>query len=102
MKQALRYTVLWAMLILWVGNVKADRIGTLSFASSPRSSDLYLIDSTGKNFRKLTTDHINKGSPTWSPNGRFFAYHSNDDGGSEHLCGGCQKQDISSIDKPSQ
>ena len=80
MKQALRYTVLWGILILLVGNVKADRIGTLSFASFPRSADLYLIDSTGKNFRKLTTDHINKKSPTWSPDGRFFAYHSNVDG----------------------
>ena len=80
MKYALRYTVLWGMLILWVGNVEADRIGTLSFASFPRSPDLYLIDSTGKNFRKLTTDHINKGSLTWSPDGRFFAYHSNVDG----------------------
>ncbi len=80
MKYALRYTVLWGMLILWVGNVKADQIGTLSFASFPRSPDLYLIDNTGKNFRKLTTDHINKGSPAWSPDGRFFAYHSNVDG----------------------
>ena len=80
MKQALHYTVLWAMLILWVGNVQADRMGTLSFSSFRRSPDLYLIDSTGKNLRKLTTDHINKKSPTWSPDGRFFAYQSNDDG----------------------
>ena len=74
MKQALRYTVLWGILILLVGNVQADRMGTLSFASYPRSPDLYLIDSTGKNFRKLTTDHINKGTPTWSPDGTMLAY----------------------------
>ena len=80
MKQVLRYTILWSLFILLIGNVQADRIGTLSFASYPRSPDLYLIDSTGKNLRKLTTDHINKGSPTWSPDGRFFAYQSNDDG----------------------
>ena len=66
--------------VLLVKNVHAGRPGTLSFASYPRSPDLYLIDSTGKNFRKLTTDHINKGSPTWSPDGHFFAYHSNHDG----------------------
>ena len=80
MKHVLRYTVLWSILILWVGNVQADRMGTLSFSSFNRSPDLYLIDGTGKNLRKLRTDHINKGSPTWSPDGRFFAYQSNDDG----------------------
>ena len=66
--------------VLLVRNSQADGTGTLSFASYPRSPDLYLIDNTGKNFRKLATDHINKSSPTWSPDGRFFAYQSNDDG----------------------
>ena len=80
MKHALRYTVLCGMLILWVGNVQAAGTGTLSFASNPRSPDLYLVDSTGQNLRRLVTDNINKGSPTWSPDGRFFAYQSNDDG----------------------
>ena len=80
MKHALRYTALWSILILWVGNVQADRMGTLSFSSFNQSPDLYLIDSIGKNLRKLRTDQINKGSPTWSPDGRFFAYQSNDDG----------------------
>lgn len=80
MKHVLRYTVLWSILILLVGNVQADRMGTLSFSSFRRSPDLYLIDGTGKNLRKLATDHINKRKPTWSPDGRFFAYQSNDDG----------------------
>ena len=80
MKHVLNYVVLCGLLILLVGNVEADRTGTLSFSSFARSPDLYLIDSTGKNLRKLTTDHINKGSPTWSPDGHFFAYQSNDDG----------------------
>ena len=80
MKQALRYTVLWGMLILLVGNVQAAGTGTLSFSSNPRSPDLYLVDSTGQNLRRLVTDNINKGSPTWSPDGHFFAYQSNDDG----------------------
>ncbi|RKU26641.1 hypothetical protein C6499_12830 [Candidatus Poribacteria bacterium] len=80
MKHALRYTVLWGMLILLLGNVQAAGTGTLSFSSSPRSPDLYLVDSTGQNLRRLVTDKINKHSPTWSPDGRFFAYQSKDDG----------------------
>ena len=80
MKHVLSYTVLWGMLILLVGNIQAGGTSTLSFSSFDRSPDLYLIDSTGKNLRKLTTDHINKKAPTWSPDGRFFAYLSNDDG----------------------
>lgn len=85
MKYISNYVVVWILLLLSsvlpVRNIQAAGTGTLSFASYPRSPDLYLIDSTGKNLRKLTTDHINKSSPTWSPDGRFFAYHSNDDGG---------------------
>ena len=80
MKHVLNYVVLWGLLILLVGNVEADRTGTLSFSSFARSPDLYLIDSTGKNLRKLATDRINKRKPTWSPDGHFFAYQSNDDG----------------------
>ena len=80
MKQVLRYTVLCGMLILLIGNVQSDRTGTLSFSPFTRSPDLYLIESTGQNLRKLTTDHINKKAPTWSPDGRFFAYTSNADG----------------------
>lgn len=83
MKHALRYMVLWGMLILLVGNVQAAGTGTLSFSAKPRSPDLYLVDSTGQNLRRLVTDHINKGSPTWSPDGRFFAYVSNHDGDSD-------------------
>ncbi|MDE0397275.1 MAG: hypothetical protein OXL96_05650 [Candidatus Poribacteria bacterium] len=80
MKYALRYTVLLGMLILLTGNVQAAGTGTLSFSTNPRSPDLYLVDSTGQNLRRLVTDNLNKGSPTWSPDGRFFAYQSNDDG----------------------
>ena len=82
MKHVLSCTVLWSMLMLLVGDVQAVGTGTLSFSANRRSHDLYLIDSTGKNLRKLTTDTINKRKPTWSPNGRFFAYVSNHDGDS--------------------
>ena len=39
-----------------VTNSQADGTGTISFASKIRSLDLYLIDSTGKDLRELTTD----------------------------------------------
>lgn len=84
MKQVFTFVIIGIVLVVssifLVKSVQADKTGTLSLASYPRSPDLYLIDRTGKNLRKLTTDHINKGSPTWSPDGRFFAYQSNDDG----------------------
>ena len=84
MKRTFVYVVigitLLASSILLVKNGQAGGTGTLSFSSYTRSPDLYLIDSTGQNLRKLTTDNANKGTPTWSPDGRFFAYQSNDDG----------------------
>jgi TolB protein len=87
MKRVLNCVVLWHVVlvgsVLLIGNVEADRIGTISFASYIRSPDLYLIDSTGKNLRELTTDDRNKRSPTWSPDRRFFAYQSKDDRGLE-------------------
>ena len=84
MKRTFVYVVIGITLLvnstLLVKKGQADATGTLSFSSFNRSPDLYLVDSTGQNLRKLTTDHINKGTPTWSPDGRFFAYRSNDDG----------------------
>jgi Tol biopolymer transport system component len=84
MKRTFVYVVigitLLASSILLVKNGQAGGTGTLSFSSFNRSPDLYLIDSTGQNLRKLTTDNIIKTAPTWSPDGRFFAYQSNDDG----------------------
>ncbi len=87
MKYISNYVVLWILLLLSsvlpIRNVQAAGTGTLSFSSNPRSPDLYLVDSTGQNLRRLVTDNINKGSPTWSPDGRFFAYVSNHDGDSD-------------------
>ena len=87
MKHAFVYIMLGVILlvsnVLLVRNSQADGTGTISFASYIRSPDLYLIDSTGKNLRELTTDDRNKRSPTWSPDRRFFAYQSKDDRGLE-------------------
>ena len=84
MKRTFVYVVIGVALlassILLVKKGQADATGTLSFSSYTRGPDLYLVDSTGQNLRKLTTDNISKRTPTWSPDGRFFAYQSNDDG----------------------
>ena len=84
MKYISNYVVLWILLLLSsvlpIRNVQAAGTGTLSFSANPRSPDLYLVDSTGQNLRRLVTDNINKGSPTWSPDGHLFAYVSNHDG----------------------
>ncbi len=59
-------------------NAEGARDRILSFTSKHEGkSNLYLIDSTGQNLRRIETNTDNKASPTWSPDGRFFAYHSN-------------------------
>ena len=54
----------------------ASKAGRLSFAGYNGSADIYLIDSTGENFQKLSSDNAPKFALTWSPTGRFFAYRS--------------------------
>ena len=76
------YVVLGIVLMLssclLAKNAQVAIVGTLSFTSKHEGeSNLYLIDSTGRNLQRLETDNGNKRSHTWSPDGRFFAYHSN-------------------------
>ena len=58
------------------------RVQALSFISKHEGkSELYLIDSTGHNLRKLETNDAKKGGGhTWSPDGRFLAYVSREIG----------------------
>ena len=52
------------------------RVQALSFISEHEgTADLYLIDSTGQNLRKLVTNNAKKGSEhAWSPDGQWIAY----------------------------
>ena len=54
----------------------ASKGDTLSFVDYNESANIYLIDSTGENFQKLTTDDVPKHALTWSPDGHSFAYQS--------------------------
>ena len=46
-------------------------------------SDIYIIDTNGKNLRNLTNHPADDWSATWAPDGRSFAFASNRDGNSE-------------------
>ena len=52
------------------------RVQALSFISKHEgTADLYLIDSTGQNLRKLDTNKAKKGGEhAWSPDGQWIAY----------------------------
>ena len=58
------------------------RVQALSFISKHEgTADLYLIDSTGQNLRKLDSNKAKKGGEhAWSPDGRFLAYVSREIG----------------------
>ena len=81
MKHTLIYVMLGVTLLLnssfLTRTGQASKRSMLSFIHYNGSADIHLIDSTGENFQKLTTDDVKKGAITWSPDGRFFAYHSN-------------------------
>ena len=47
--------------------------------------DIFLVDLTGTQLRRLTTDSGSNEDPTWSPDGRFIAFTSNRDGGKRKL-----------------
>ena len=46
-------------------------------------SDIYIIDTNGKNLRNLTNHPAETIGATWAPDGRSFAFVSNRDGNSE-------------------
>ena len=58
------------------------RVQALSFISEHEgTADLYLIDETGQNLRKIDTNNANKGGEhAWSPDGHFLAYVSSEIG----------------------
>ena len=85
MKRTFRWIILYLTFLLSSGfpliNSEAATVETLSFTTKKQGhSDLYLIDSTGQNLRRLKTNNMNKHAHAWSPDGRFFAYQSNDEG----------------------
>ncbi len=58
--------------------------GRVSFTSGRTGNlDIYMIDINGKNLANLTDHPSDDFSPTWSPDGRAFAYVSNRDGNPE-------------------
>ena len=85
LKQIRVYVVLGVALLvsnsLLTENAQA-RVQALSFISEHEgAADLYLIDSTGQDLRKLVTNNAKKGGEhAWSPDGRFLAYVSREIG----------------------
>ena len=73
MKRTLIYVMLGATLLLNSSFLtragQASKRGMLSFVDYKGSTDIYLIDSTGENFQKLTTDDTPKisSNPVWVP-----------------------------------
>ena len=84
-KQIHVYVILGIALLisgsLLIQNAQA-KVQALSFISKHEgTAELYLIDSTGQNLRKLETNNAKKGTGhTWSPDGRFLAYVSREIG----------------------
>ena len=85
LKQIQVYVVLGIALLvsssLLTENAHA-RVQALSFISKHEgAADLYIVDSTGQNLRKLDTNKAKKGGEhAWSPDGRFLAYVSREIG----------------------
>ena len=89
---------------LLIKNAQA-RVQALSFFSEHEgTADLYLIDSTGQNLRKLDTNNAKKGGRhAWSPDGRFFAYVSREIGKTViHVMDLRSKESRRLIDHPSR
>ena len=71
---------------LFVMNLSAQVPGEqyISFSSNRTGNlDIYVIDTNGKNLRRLTHDPVAAHSATWAPSGRAFTYVSHRDGNAE-------------------
>ena len=84
MKRKLVSPVLWAILLL-IGDMllgisvsaQTFEVGAISFVSNQDGNfEIYLMDLDGGNLINLTNHPIDDVSPTWSPDGRFFAFVS--------------------------
>lgn len=82
MKQILFFLALLFKSSLLIMNVWGS--GRVSFTSDKTGNlDIYIIDINGKNLVNLTNHPSDDSSPSWSPDGRAFAYVSNRDGNPE-------------------
>ena len=107
LKQIRVYVMLGIALLvsdsLLIKNAHA-RVQVLSLISKHEgTADLYLVDITGQNLRKLNTNQGKKGGEhAWSPDGRFFAYVSREIGKTAiHLIDLRSKESRRLIDHPS-
>ena len=58
----------------------AEAIQYISFSSNRTGNfDIYTIDVNGENLQNITNGRTNEAAASWSPDGRFFAYHSDAD-----------------------
>ena len=55
----------------------------VSFGPGPDAQDIYLVDSDGRNFKRVTTAGTSR-RPTWSPDGQLLAFSSGPDGSQGH------------------
>ena len=86
-----RVRLLFGFTLVLCGNLFVMSLGAqvsgkqyISFSSIRTGKlDIYIIDTNGKNLRRLTDDPVAAHSATWSPSGRAFAYVSHRDGNAE-------------------
>ena len=68
-------SVLLLMTSFWA--YAAEDVPSISFSSNRSGNfDIYTIDINGENLRNITDSRTNDADATWSPDGHFFAYHS--------------------------